>query len=68
MTYFFGHQRGLAKALNLLRHGQSISVIGPRHIGKTSFLNDEFGNYEDNGFSAQIKALYRPVLGGNGIH
>ncbi|MEM7117439.1 MAG: winged helix-turn-helix domain-containing protein [Chloroflexota bacterium] len=39
IAYFFGRQRELAKAINLLRHGQSISVIGPRRIGKTSFLN-----------------------------
>ena len=36
--YFFGRQRETRTAQELLHNGQSVSVIGPRRIGKTSFL------------------------------
>ena len=36
--YFFDRCVELAQASELLRNGQSVSVVGPRRIGKTSFL------------------------------
>lgn len=35
---FFGRESELAEILTLLRNGQSVSVIGPRRIGKSSLL------------------------------
>jgi hypothetical protein len=37
-SYFFGRQGETQVALGLLGNAQSISVVGPRRIGKTSFL------------------------------
>lgn len=37
--FFFNRQTEVEQALELLKQGQSISVIGQRRIGKTSFLN-----------------------------
>ncbi|MFZ5915480.1 MAG: adenylate/guanylate cyclase domain-containing protein [Chloroflexota bacterium] len=37
-VYFFGRERETTRALQMLKNGQSISVIGPRKIGKTSLL------------------------------
>jgi class 3 adenylate cyclase len=36
--YFFGRTQETARALQLLKNRQSISVVGPRKIGKTSLL------------------------------
>ncbi len=36
--YFYGRVRETKRALQLLRNGQSISIVGPRKIGKTSLL------------------------------
>jgi len=36
--YFYGRTRETARALQLLKNGQSISVVGSRKIGKTSLL------------------------------
>jgi class 3 adenylate cyclase len=36
--YFYGRAKETARALQMVRNGQSISVIGPRRIGKTSLL------------------------------
>jgi len=36
--HFYGRARETARALRMVRKGQSVSVIGPRRIGKTSFL------------------------------
>jgi class 3 adenylate cyclase len=36
--YFFNRARETAQALQMIRNRQSVSVIGPRRIGKTSFL------------------------------
>jgi DNA-binding winged helix-turn-helix (wHTH) protein len=36
--YFYGRQAETRHALRMLLNGQSVSVIGPRKIGKTSFL------------------------------
>jgi hypothetical protein len=36
--FFFDRQTEVGRALELLRHGQSVSVICQRRIGKTSFL------------------------------
>ena len=38
VRYFYGRARETAHALQMVRNGQSVSVIGPRRIGKTSFL------------------------------
>lgn len=38
-SFFFDRQTEVGRALDLLRRGQSLSVIGQRRIGKTSFLN-----------------------------
>jgi hypothetical protein len=37
-THFFDREREVNQALSLLVNGQSIALIGPRRIGKTSFL------------------------------
>lgn len=37
-TYFHGRQNEVAQILGLLRNGQSVSLIGPRRIGKSSVL------------------------------
>ncbi len=37
-AYFFGRSHELGQALNLLQGGQCVSIVGPRRIGKTSFL------------------------------
>lgn len=37
--FFFDRRTEVERALELLKQGQSISVIGQRRIGKTSFLN-----------------------------
>jgi len=36
--YFFGREKETRLLLNLAGHGQSVSVLGQRRIGKTSFL------------------------------
>jgi class 3 adenylate cyclase len=36
--HFYGRARETRRAIQLLRNGQSVSVVGPRKIGKTSFL------------------------------
>jgi class 3 adenylate cyclase len=36
--YFYGRVRETKRALQLLRNGQSVSIVGPRKIGKTSLL------------------------------
>ncbi|MBN1439876.1 MAG: winged helix-turn-helix domain-containing protein [Anaerolineales bacterium] len=36
--FFFGRKRELAYLFDLLRKGQSVSISGPRRIGKTSLL------------------------------
>jgi class 3 adenylate cyclase len=36
--YFYGRARETALALQMVRNGQSVSVIGPRRVGKTSLL------------------------------
>jgi hypothetical protein len=37
-TFFFDRRNELERAMTLLRNGQSVSIVGPRRIGKTSFL------------------------------
>jgi hypothetical protein len=37
--YFFGRIEETRRALRMLRSGQCVSAVGPRHIGKTSFLS-----------------------------
>jgi class 3 adenylate cyclase len=37
-TYFYGRVRETGRILGLLRNGQSVSIVGPRKIGKTSLL------------------------------
>lgn len=37
-SYFHGRQNEVAQILGLLRNGQSVSLIGPRRIGKSSIL------------------------------
>ena len=37
-AFFTGHASEVRTALSLLPNGQSISLVGPRHIGKTSLL------------------------------
>ncbi|MBC7811347.1 MAG: winged helix-turn-helix domain-containing protein [Burkholderiales bacterium] len=37
-SHFFNRQREVSQALSLVANGQSVSLIGPRRIGKTSFL------------------------------
>ena len=37
-TYFYGRSLEVESALSLLRHVQSISIVGPRRVGKTSML------------------------------
>ncbi len=37
-AYFFGRERETDQILSLLSHGQSVALIGPRRIGKTSLL------------------------------
>ena len=37
-AYFFGRRRETRLLLELVRNGQSVSVLGQRRIGKTSFL------------------------------
>ena len=37
-TYFFGREHEAGQALSLLGNSQSISLVGQRRIGKTSFL------------------------------
>ena len=36
--YFFGRTQETRQALHMLRHGQCVSIVGPRRIGKTSHL------------------------------
>jgi AAA+ ATPase superfamily predicted ATPase len=36
--YFYGRAKETALALQMVRYGQSVSVTGPRRIGKTSLL------------------------------
>jgi AAA+ ATPase superfamily predicted ATPase len=36
---FFGRQKEIRRVLNFLHWGQSVSVVGPAGIGKTSFMN-----------------------------
>ena len=36
--YFFGRKRETRRALQMLREGQCVSIVGPRRIGKTSYL------------------------------
>jgi len=38
-SFFFDRQTEVGRALDLLRRGQSLSVVGQRRIGKTSFLH-----------------------------
>ena len=38
LEYFFGRTRETGRILQLLKNGQSVSVEGPRKIGKTSLL------------------------------
>ena len=38
LRYFYGRARETARALQMVGNGQSVSVIGPRRIGKTSLL------------------------------
>ena len=35
---FYGRRREVGQVLGLLRNGQSVSLIGPRRIGKSSLL------------------------------
>lgn len=37
-AYFCGRERMLARALGFLAQGQSVSLVGPRRVGKTSLL------------------------------
>lgn len=37
-AYFFGRQRERQQLHNLVQHGQSVAVVGPRRIGKSSLL------------------------------
>lgn len=37
-AYFFGRQQEVTSALSLIKNNQSVSIVGPRRIGKTSFL------------------------------
>lgn len=37
-AYFHGRRQELSRAFDLLRQAQSVSILGPRQIGKTSFL------------------------------
>lgn len=36
--YFFGRTAETRRALQMLRNGQCVSIVGPRRIGRTSFL------------------------------
>ena len=36
--YFFGRTQETREILNYLARGQSVSIVGPRRIGKTSLL------------------------------
>jgi class 3 adenylate cyclase len=36
--HFYGRRREIKRAMQLLRNGQSVSIVGPRKIGKTSLL------------------------------
>jgi len=36
--FFYGRQTEITQVLGLLRNGQSVSLIGPRRIGKSSLL------------------------------
>ncbi|MFQ5594810.1 MAG: protein kinase, partial [Anaerolineae bacterium] len=36
--HFFGRAQEVTNALSLVRNNQSVSIVGPRRIGKTSFL------------------------------
>jgi hypothetical protein len=36
--HFFGRTQEIANTLSLLKNNQSVSIVGPRRIGKTSFL------------------------------
>lgn len=36
--HFYGRNREIRRAMQLLRNGQSVSIVGPRKIGKTSLL------------------------------
>ncbi|MCB0192690.1 MAG: winged helix-turn-helix domain-containing protein [Anaerolineae bacterium] len=36
--YFFGRRREVNRAFDLLRNAQSVSIVGPRRIGKSSLL------------------------------
>lgn len=37
-VYFYNRQRETDRSLSLLRNAQSVSIVGPRRIGKTSLL------------------------------
>ena len=36
--YFFGRAQEVTSVLSLIKNNQSVSIVGPRRIGKTSFL------------------------------
>src|SRR5262245_5177797 len=36
--HFFGRTQEVTNALSLLKNNQSVSIVGPRRMGKTSFL------------------------------
>ncbi len=38
VEHFYGRARETVHALRMLKKGQSVSIVGPRRIGKTSFL------------------------------
>jgi class 3 adenylate cyclase len=63
--YFFNRARETARSLQMVRKGQSVSVIGPRRIGKTSLmfhLSDSTVRGE-NGFAPE-QSLFVYIDGG----
>lgn len=36
--HFFGRTQEITNTLSLLKNNQSVSIVGPRRMGKTSFL------------------------------
>ena len=38
LDYFFGRNQEVTSVLSLIKNNQSVSIVGPRRIGKTSFL------------------------------
>jgi len=64
--YFYGRTRETKRALQLLRNGQSVSIVGPRKIGKTSLLlhlMDEsvlaaYGMHRDGGGRQRYLCVY----------